>query len=430
LTGFPILGALGLCTANACSDSSVDHNRSGSEDGGAAGLATGGSQLAPTEDAGGSDNAEAQGGAGGAERCGETELKSTKRQVNILLLIDRSASMDAPPEDAVTAVGGAGGTTGASEGQGGVAGSANAAEPTKWDLLKQQLVSSLDAVKDELHFGMELFPYAEGVDLDEFPCQMPDEPTVQVPIAPGDEALPEIESVLDDTSPGGNTPISVALEYALSYYTTGDGAALEGDKYVLLATDGGPNCNSEASCGADRCIQNLAGQECTWVEDGNCCAELPEYCIDDGPTIEAIEALAEEGIGTFILGIPGSELYADYLDQFADAGLQGRTGADEHYFKVEAAGNMEGLSEVLSSITGELVKTCILELDPAPPDSGRVNVYIDGEVVPKEGDDGWGIFMGTDPPHIELKGATCTRMMTEGADRVSVEYGCPTVVVL
>jgi hypothetical protein len=51
-------------------------------------------------------------------------------------------------------------------------------------------------------------------------------------------------------------------------------------------------------------------------------------------------------------------------------------------------------------------------------------------VIPKPGDDGWALRMATDPPEVELKGATCERMLTQGADNVTIEYGCPTVVIL
>jgi len=35
---------------------------------------------------------------------------------------------------------------------------------TKWELLKSRLVTSLDSVKDELFFGMELFPNFDALD--------------------------------------------------------------------------------------------------------------------------------------------------------------------------------------------------------------------------------------------------------------------------
>lgn len=371
-----------------------------------------------------------QGGAGGAQGCGESRLESTKRRVNILLVIDRSLSMDASPQGSAAPSEGAGGSGGAAEG---AAGSTFVSGASKWELLKAQLVSSLDDIKDELYFGMELFPYSDDLDPTELLCEMPEDPVMQVPVAPGDQALDQITSLLEITPPSGDTPMSAALDNALEYFTTGDGVDIEGDRYVLLATDGGPVCNGELSCEASGCVDNLAGFSCGTTDGGNCCAQDPLHCIDDQATITAIEALAAENIHTFVVGIPGSEIFGEYLDSFAVAGQEPRASGsegDSRYFKVEAAGNMQGLSQVLRDITGDLVKTCILELDSVPPNPALLNVYIDGVVVPKPGEDGWNLYMSTDPPQVELLGATCERMQTQGAERVSIEYGCPTVELL
>jgi hypothetical protein len=79
------------------------------------------------------------------------------------------------------------------------------------------------------------------------------------------------------------------------------------------------------------------------------------------------------------------------------------------------------------SITTNLVKICEFQLDRTPPDPNKVNVFIDGEVVPQEGDDGWEYDNSTNPPTIIIKGETCEQLKTEGAENVTFEFGCPTV---
>jgi hypothetical protein len=366
-------------------------------------------------------------GGGAGSHCGESRIEATKRPVSLLLLVDRSASMDSPPVDASVA---GSGTAGASGDAGGAAGATSVA--TKWDLLKEQLVDSLGEAQEDLSYGMLLFPASDDVALAELMCEMSIDSTVQVPVAPGTEALADIDALLEDTPPAGNTPTAAALARALEYFTTGKGRELEGDKYVLLATDGGPNCNSDASCEPDTCIPNIAGVDCGGP-DANCCEYAPDQCIDEQATSEALEELREAGVKTFIVGIPGSELFSDFLDDFAVAGGLPRTptsDAPHRYYAVEAAGNMQGLSEVLVDITGSLITRCDLQLDEDPPDVFKLNVYVDGAVVPQAGDDGWSVEMDTSPPTIHIKGKTCQRIETEGARSVSIQYGCPTVILL
>jgi hypothetical protein len=456
----------GVLVAGACKSES-----SGSDDSGEAGAGTGaqGEGGASTGGLGqlahagtGADQAQAgegSGEGGGAgSHCGESRIEATKRPVNLLLLIDRSKSMDSPPRDAgANGTAGASGDAGGAQGQasvGGAAGSASgdiaaqggaggvasaagasgaspASEATKWDLLKDQLVDALGRAEEDLSYGMLLFPDSDDVELTDLMCEMPAGSTINVPVAQGPDARADIETVLDDTAPAGSTPTAAALGRALEYFTNGEGRDLEGDNYVLLATDGGPNCNSEASCGPDRCIPNIAGI-CPESVD-NCCESVPESCVDDQATTDALDALRKAHVKTFIVGIPGSELFSGFLDDFAEAGDMARTPTSDapyRYYKVEAAGNMQGLSDVLIEITGSLITRCDLQLEEEPPDLAKLNVYVDGIVVPQEGDDGWSVEGSTDPPTIHIKGETCRRIETEGAESVSVQYGCPTVKLL
>src|SRR5690606_24704447 len=155
-----------------------------------------------------------------------------------------------------------------------------------------------------------------------------------------------------------------ALERAREDFTEGPGADLEGDKYVLLATDGGPNCNSDNTCDRMRCTPWLDGQG---SEENNCCAGAGEYCLDDESVLETIEALRKADIPTFVVGIPGTERYAPYLDAFAEAG--GVPSDGEHaYYAVPADGGVQGLVDVLHEITQLLVRSCEVELASRPRD--------------------------------------------------------------
>ena len=202
---------------------------------------------------------------------------------------------------------------------------------------------------------------------------------------------------------------------------------------MLLATDGGPNCNDTLSCDAETCTTNLDG-DCPMGFD-NCCDQTAAGagaqigCLDDAGTLARVKALEKAGIDTFVVGIPGSEAYADVLDALAKAGGRAVQNSARSYFQVSASGSADsGLTTVLKTIATGLIKTCRLQLGSAPPALDRLNVEIDGLPVPQQGDDGWDLDTSTTPPTIELKGKTCDRVESDGAKSVSVTFGCPTVL--
>jgi hypothetical protein len=303
---------------------------------------------------------------------------------------------------------------------------------TIWDGVKAALKSSLEAVEGRVSFGLELFPFPKdpshtiSVDCKDDCCEMPDTPDINVPIEDGPTAVPKILAALEATSPGGGTPTAVALHRAYEYFTTGAGAALAGEKFVMLATDGGPNCNAKLSCDAANCSTNVEGH-CTGT--ANCCMNYGQACVDDAATIAEIKALRDAGIGTFVVGIPGSETYSKYLDRFAVEGDHANPKAPPSYYRVDAAAGVAGLTSVFTDITTQLVTACQLDLEMPPLDPKQVNVAIDCNVVPSGGDgpDGWRLDVSATPAKILMEGTLCRYMQEQGAHRVDIVFGCPTV---
>lgn len=332
--------------------------------------------------------------------CGNEPFGADAVPPNILLVIDRSGSMADTPDGFGS---------------------------DKWSAMKAAVDTALASVQDDVALGLELYP--TGGDA----CGVEAASALSVPVMPGRQALPDITSALDGATPGGATPTAAALTSALDYFTDGPGRDLEGDRFVLLATDGGPNCNADATCDADRCTVNLDGA-CPAAVD-NCCdssmagADAEVGCLDAGETLLAIDALAAADIETFVIGIPGSEVYQSSLDAFAEAGGRPNPDAPPSYFAATATGGgVGGLTGILERITAAVIRTCSLQLASEPPDRNRLNVEVDGETVPQFGADGWELTDDTDPPTLVLKGATCDRIEQEGVDSVNVVFGCPTVV--
>jgi hypothetical protein len=234
-----------------------------------------------------------------------------------------------------------------------------------------------------------------------------------------------VMDALNATAPGGGTPTAAALDAALAYFSTGDGKDLKGDRFVLLATDGGPNCgNDDAKCAADHCTPNLDGL-CP-ADQGNCCDGEGSYCLDDAAVVQKIKSLADAGVPTFVIGIPGTESYADYLNAFASAGGVPNPSMPPAYYAVSAEGGVDGLTRTFSNITTHLVRSCDVDLGAAAPDRRLVNVAVDCTIVPYEAGAGWNIDPDA-PTTLALAGEACERVKREGARRIDVVYGCPTV---
>jgi hypothetical protein len=251
----------------------------------------------------------------------------------------------------------------------------------------------------------------------------------------GSDALPEILQVMNSTTPTGGTPTAAALRAALEFYTEGEGSTITGEKYILLATDGGPNCNTELTCQAQGCTINLEDRCNTPGE--NCCAPESQQlaCLDDDAVVDAITALRDAGIDTYVVGIPGSEAYSSFLDDFAEAGGRVNPDGPEKYYAVDASGGVEALTDVFKNITTALIQTCDFQLETTPPDPEKVNVALDCAVV-SSGDDsadggsaegGWMLDDTTEPPTVRLLGDTCDDVQQTGVERIDFIFGCPTI---
>ena len=150
---------------------------------------------------------------------------------------------------------------------------------------------------------------------------------------------------------------------------------------------------------------------------------------DAAPKMIAMARRKAAGIKTFVVGLPGSEVYASYLDSFATAGGGVNPQAPPWYFRVDASGGVAGLAAVFSSITKQMITTCRFQLAADPPDVGLLTVELDGVMLPQLGPGGWMLDTATSPPTVVIEGATCDRVQTEGAESVQVVYGCPTYVI-
>jgi hypothetical protein len=226
---------------------------------------------------------------------------------------------------------------------------------------------------------------------------------------------------LSRRSPWGATPTAATLELLAPQW-----AELEGKTSAFLLTDGAPNCDVQEPCSAADCILNIEGASFengpACAENFNCCAQdlFPHLCLDKNGTTQVISGLRENGVQLYVLGIPGSEIYADVLNAMAQAAGTERDG-DLAYYRVTDAAD---LALTLLELGRELSRGCELDLGDTPARRDLVNVFADDEPLVFEADNGW-VWTGDD--QLLLTGEPCEAWKSGETERLNVFEGCPVV---
>jgi hypothetical protein len=249
----------------------------------------------------------------------------------------------------------------------------------KMTVMKEALKQVLPAQDASLHLGLLLYPSGGECGVG----------SVLTPVAPTNAAA--VLAAVDPVDPGGATPTYKALDAALAYYKSNpvnpDG------RYVLLATDGLPNCNGSAS--------NPSNAQ----------------------TVASAKALAAAGIQVFVVGF-GDVGVADpeFLGELAKAGGTGQ------FFP---ANSPQQLTAALAKISGTISQaSCSFQLGSTPQDPSLLGVTVDGQVVKRDPThaSGWDYDAATNT--ITLYGATCDAVKKGGgAAKVDVDYGCGVITV-
>jgi hypothetical protein len=330
--------------------------------------------------------------------CGATFLHQVQTPPNLYFLVDRSGSMG----DIV-------------EGN----------PLSKYDTARRVLGKLLNVIGYRVRYGASIFPeFADtcGPGHEIFP------PTVGgLPNCDGsrDPTLTDFLRSFGNYAPDGATPTAAALAGL-----DAELANLDGDTYLVLITDGAPNCNFDASCGPDECTLNIEGasvgrQECN--ASFNCCDPEktgplgPSQCVDVDATEQEITRLAAHGIPTYVVGMPGTGAYDAVLDRLAVAGGTARQGDTAYY----AVSDETELQNALYAIGTGIAISCSIDLDSPPDDPSQVNVYFDGQVVPADPDDGWSWDGDT---RIVVNGDACQSLTSGDVIDARVVFGCDTVV--
>ena len=251
----------------------------------------------------------------------------------------------------------------------------------RWATLVSGLNAVLTSSSSDVNWGLELFN-SDGS------CGVA---APEVPIAPGSAAA--VQAYIATVTPGGSTPTRVAIDTAVTYLKT---LTDTNGKYILLATDGEPNCGGG---GGGR---GGGGAGTTDVQN----------------TITAIQTAAgpPNGFQTFVIGV-GVE--AGNLTSFATAG-----GTGQYY----PANSPDQLTTALNAIVGT-VASCTFALGKVPPDPNNIVIQFNGDKTLRPPQDtthtnGWDYTSPSDNT-VQVYGSWCDNVTNGTYSTSEVLMGCP-----
>jgi hypothetical protein len=303
------------------------------------------------------------GGTGGTgptadANCGLAKFQVERVPPDVLIVLDRSASMMDIAKGLL----------------GCILGQCN----SKWTDMKNALTASVNATQATLNWGLKLFPTDDG-------CAVAD--GVAAPVAPMNAAA--VNGAINGSRPGGRTPTRFAVEgggrYLMSLTTANP-------RFMVLATDGVPNCGGTADNDAD-----------------------------DEAAIAAVANVAAAGIPVFVIGVGTAGDGDATLSAMARAGGRPRM-AEPAYYPVTTAAD---ITAALSTIGGQIV-SCTLPIKD-PPDPTNIAVDADGMRVPRSATNGW--EYGADMKTIQLSGTWCSNYQNGTIKNVQTIFGCPGVII-
>jgi hypothetical protein len=243
-------------------------------------------------------------------------------------------------------------------------------------------IDKLIAAFPEYRFGLSMYP-AVGEDLDCKPGKLDVMPGEDTSIAIHDTLYnPEAAVVVEL----GYTPTSSTLRAAKPYLTKQLDTVQ--DRFVLLVTDGQPNCNADGP---------------------------RKFTADLEATLAVLKDLAAQSVPTFVFGYR-TEAFAPEMDQMAAAG-----GTSQHHAVEDDATIVAAFATLGSSLAA-----CTFELDEVPPGPEFVRVRLDGTDLELKANG----FTLEGERGIRLDGAACATLRDGGQHAVSVSVECEPVRLL
>jgi hypothetical protein len=312
-------------------------------------------------------------GQGGNMGCATFPKSSSKLPPDILIVLDASGSMN---DDSTNTS----------------CGNAGCGAMSKWALMTPAINQVVNDTQAEVNWGLKFFA-------DSGSCGVNN--NAAVPVA-GMNATAIAASIMTRTSANGgvsngsSTPTRAAENAAVNYLN-GLAAMDQNPKFIVLATDGLPNCPASGSMSTD----------------------------DSPGAITAVTNAKTAGYPTFVVGIAtGGGTAEATLNSMATAGGYPQSGAATQYYAVS---DTAGFASVLRTLVG-MASTCNFSIPTPPTNDGTtsredISVTGDNGTIPQDPTNGWTY---TDSTHtsITLHGSSCDAVMAGTIMTVTIVFNC------
>ncbi len=337
-----------------------------------------------------------------AQTTDKTIVASKRLKPNVMLLVDNSGSMLLPTNpSAANCPAGCGTASNLCPGN----------CPTRVSELKSAMATFLQTSGTIARLGATIFPIDPV-------CGASTNIDVQLPMPSAaddgtDSALTasanSVNARIQALSPSGGTPTGNSLDFLGTYGGINDNSDFR-DDFVLLLTDGLPNCNAAnpnaicpANCGGGTCsAAQITACSCTT----STCAPsslCSNGCLDQSGAVDAVKRLRLKGIRTIVVGF-GADLasgtgpivlnamareggFARECPNMTDAECGGMAGSCNTSTKqcstsfFQAANGTElaaALRKISESFQGD---PCVFTLTARPSDPRYLSVVVNGSTL-------------------------------------------------
>ena len=302
-------------------------------------------------------------GAVTGDACPQNNFTANNLPPDLLIVLDRSGSINQN-----------------SSGKTLTAGDPN----TKWALMTAAIKNVVMQSQGTVNWGLKFFGTGTSG------CAVAD----MTAVAPATMTAAQIISAIDAPAnqPGTSTPTRAAEISAGNYFA---GRTNPNPKYILLATDGEPNCGMGG------------GNNAT-----------------DGPgAIAAVGTVLGMGFPTFVIGIAADTEAGTTLEGMAVAGGRPRAGGNPSYYSVSTTADLQA---ALTAIQSQTALPCQFQLGGVPSVPSAVTVIIGGQVVPMSD---WMYGPGMRSIVFPDTGATCTMLKSGAIKDVSINLPCGGTII-
>jgi len=373
LTGATIVSII-IFTSFGCSSQGQLGGGSGSVGG-----AAGGPTLKLDGSIAGASGKGGSGGAGttpptGDATCGSQSSTTSREPPDVMLVLDRSSSMAwSIAEDNCYCSNDD--ITFSNAGSGTLCSNAGTSDcSSRWSAVEPAVTTTVTNSTD-VNWGLKFFATPNSS------AQCTVSSTMEVEI--GSNNASTISSQVQSATLSLSTPTAMALNAATAYLTTLTDTR---PKFILLATDGEPNCGGNPPSIGNDDITRYHGA--TDAAKAAYAAGFPVYVIGIGPNPGNLTTLAQAG-GT------------------------------KDYFP---ASSPDQLVQAFADIK-TLVASCTFTLTTTPPDINNIWVYLDKNLVQQDPSNGWSF--GGGQKSVVLNGSSCDKVTSGQASTVEILYGCP-----